>query len=179
VAGNTWTGDRLRIRVAMNCDSAGHIGTTSSVPGRTTLFRDGRQVAISGIGGEANFRVRQAKANYRLHLEQTRPATFVSSTATTVDWTFTDPAAVPGLGTVRIEPAGAGVRMTPPAGTRSVTLDVSYDDGTTWQSAKVTRNADGTYQAAVSRSGYASLRVGAKGSASTVTETMIRALPLS
>jgi len=175
--GNTWTYDRLRIRVAMNCDSAGHIGTTSNVPGSTTLFRDGSQLALSAIGGEANFRVPRARAGYRLHLEQSRPAVFVTSTATTVDWTFTDPAAVPALGTVRIEPAGAAVRMTVPAGARSVALDVSHDDGATWQTATVRRNADGTYRAAVSRNGYTSLRVTAKGSSATVVETVIRALP--
>jgi hypothetical protein len=175
--GNTWTGDRLRIRVAMNCDSAGHIGTTRSVPGSTTLFRDGRQVALSEIGGEANFRVPRTRARYRLQLQQNRPAAFVTATFTTVDWTFTDPAAVPVLGTVRINPIGAGVRMTTPAGTRSLALDVSHDDGTTWQSAAVRRNADGTYQAAVYRNGFASLRVTAKGPTATVTETVIRALP--
>lgn len=175
--GNTWTDDRLRIRVAMNCDSAGHLGTTSNVPGSTTLFRGGRQVAVSDIGGEANFRVPRARAGYRLQLEQSRPAPFVTSTATTVDWTFTDPAVVPALGTVRINPAGAGVRMTAPPGTGPVTLDVSHDDGTTWQATAVQRNADGTYQAAVDRNGYTSLRVTAKGSAATVTQTVIRALP--
>ncbi|MFC7532500.1 S8 family serine peptidase [Actinoplanes sp. GCM10030250] len=175
--GNTWIGDELRIRVAMNCDSAGHIGTTSNVPGSTTLFRDGRQVALSEIGGEATFRVPRARAGYRLHLDQSRPAAFPTSTHTTVDWTFTDPAAVPALGTVRINPAGAGVRMTAPAGTSSVTLEVSADDGTTWQAAPVRRNADGTYQAAAPRTGFTSLRVIAKGSLATVTETVIRALP--
>jgi subtilisin family serine protease len=177
--GNTWTGDRLRIRVAMNCDSAGHPGTTSRVPGSTILFRDGKEVASSGIGGEANLRVPRARADYRLHLRQTRPAAFATSTATTVDWTFTDPAAVPALGTVRISPAGAGVRLTAPAGTRSVALDVSGDDGARWQAATVHRNADGTYRAAVARTGFTSLRVTAKGSAATVTETVIRALPPS
>jgi hypothetical protein len=175
--GNTWTGDRLRIRVAMNCDSAGHTGTTSNVTGSTTLFRDGRQVAYSEIGGDATFRVPQSRAGYRLRLEQSRPAPFVTSTATKVEWTFTDPAAVPALDTVRINPVGAAVRMTAPRGTSRVGLDVSYDDGTTWQSAEVRRNADGTYQAAVSRDGHASLKVTAKGSLSTVTETVIRALP--
>ncbi|GLZ00674.1 S8 family serine peptidase [Actinoplanes sp. NBRC 103695] len=175
--GNTWTGDRLRIRVAMSCDSAGHAGRTGNVPGSTALFRDGRQVAVSGVGGEATFRVPQARAGYRLHLEQTRPAAFVTATATTLDWTFTDPAAVPALDTVRIAPAGAGVRMTVPAGTRSVALDVSSDDGRTWQTAVARRDTDGTYRADVPRSGYLSLRVTAKGSAATITQTVIRALP--
>jgi hypothetical protein len=123
--------------------------------------------------------VPRARADYRLHLRQTRPAAFATSTATTVDWTFTDPAAVPALGMVRISPAGAGVRLTAPAGTRSVALDVSGDDGATWQAATVRRNADGTYRAAVARTGFTSLRVTAKGSAATVTETVIRALPPS
>lgn len=175
--GNTWTGDRLRIRVAMNCDGAGHVATTGDVPGSTVLYRDGGQVALSEIGGEATFRVPRARAGYRLHLEQRRPAAFVTATATTVDWTFTDPAAVPALGTVRINPTGAGIRLRAPAGTRSVTLAVSDDDGTTWRNATVRRNADGSYRAAVARSGYVSLRVTAKGAAATVTETVIRALP--
>ncbi|WP_157751197.1 S8 family peptidase [Actinoplanes derwentensis] len=175
-AGNTWVEDRLRIRVAMNCDSDGHAGTTGNVPASTTLFRNGEQVAQSGIGGEADFRVTRSPASYRLRLEQTRPEAFATSTATTVDWTFTDPAAVPTLGTVRIVPAGSGVLLTAPSGTRSVRLDVSTDDGVTWQQTTVVRNTDGTYQAAVTRTGHVSLRVTAKGPSTTVTETLIRAL---
>jgi subtilisin family serine protease len=175
--GSAWTGDRLRIRFAMSCDSAGHAGTTSNVPGSTTLFRDGRQVAISGIAGEANFRVRPTGGRYRLHLEQSRPAAFRTATNTTVDWTFTDPAAVAALGTVRIEPAGAGLRLTAPAGTRSVTLDVSHDDGATWQSTPVRRAGDGTFRATVTRAGSTSLRVAATTPLATVTQTVIRALP--
>ncbi|MDY7088804.1 MAG: S8 family serine peptidase [Actinomycetota bacterium] len=175
--GLDWTADRLRIRVAMNCDSAGHPGTTGLVPGGTTLFRDGEQVGFSDVAGDANLRVPQAKASYRLHLEQSRPAAaFRSSTATTVDWTFTDPAVVSSLGTVRMSSVASGVHLTPPAGTRAVTLDVSYDDGATWTAVPVRQNRDGSCRAALSGAGYASLRVTAKGSAATVTETVIRAL---
>nr|WP_221382956.1 S8 family serine peptidase [Actinoplanes polyasparticus] len=177
-----WTGERLSVRIAMNCDSAGHPGTTIAVPGGltggTTLFRDGEQVAFSDVPGEATLRVPQAQANYRLRLEQGRSVTaFTSSTASTVDWTFTDPAVVSELGTVRISPITSGVRLTPPSGTRSVTLEVSYDDGATWKTATVRRDSDGTYRATLTGTGYASLRVAAKGSASSVTETVIRALP--
>ncbi|WP_430781789.1 S8 family peptidase [Actinoplanes sp. G11-F43] len=176
--GSTWTGDRLRVRVAMNCDSAGHPGTTSNVPGGTTLFRDGAEVAASDRGGDATFRLGRARADWRLRVEQTRPEAFATSTATTVDWTFTDPAVVPALDTVRITPsAGGGVRMRVPAGTGSVTLRFSTDDGTTWQSTVARRDADGTYRAVVPRDGHTSLRVTAAGRAATVTQTVIRALP--
>ncbi|MBL7253547.1 S8 family serine peptidase [Paractinoplanes lichenicola] len=175
--GITWTGDRLRVRVAMDCDSAGHAGTTTGATGRTTLFRDGQQVAFADLAGEATLRAPRNRAGYRLRLEHSRPAVAVSSTASTVDWTFTDPAAAPALDTVRIEPLASGVRLTPPAGTRSMTLAASYDDGATWQAVAVRPGAGGTYRAALTGTGYASLRMTAKGAAATVTETVIRALP--
>ncbi|WP_157411279.1 S8 family serine peptidase [Actinoplanes rectilineatus] len=175
----SWTGDNLRLTIAMACDGAGNPGTlvSGARTGGTTLYADGKQVATSDLPGTANFRVPAATGDYRLTVRDSRPAAFPTSTSTTVDWTFTKPAAVATLGTVRISPAGAGIAMTAPAGTKAVTLQVSYDDGATWRTSVARLHADGTWRAGVTRTGYASLRVTAKGAASTVTETIVRALP--
>lgn len=109
------------------------------------------------------------------------------STHVTADWTFTDPAAAAHLPAVRMAPAldaagtaPAGQAFTIPmtADATAVTLEVSYDDGTTWQPATVTRTGTGTFSAAVedpATPGYASVKVHATGGTAAVTETVVHA----
>jgi hypothetical protein len=97
----------------------------------------------------------------------------------------------PHLDDVNAAPAGRAfdipldVQRQPdaPAGrTRWVTLEVSYDDGTTWHPALV--RGSGNHRVATVRqpsaTGYASLRVRAGDTAGdTVTQTVIRAYALA
>jgi len=177
------------VRVGLYCDSAGHPGYVDQrgKSGTTTLYRDGTEVATADIAGHALFTVRPAPGTYRLNVDSTRAASFGLSTHVTADWTFTDPAAAGRLPAVRMAPAldatgtaPAGRDLTIPitADATAVTLEVSHDDGTTWQPAPVTRTGTGTFRATVHTpptGGYVSLRVHATGGAAAVTATVVHA----
>jgi subtilisin family serine protease len=177
-----WTGGELKVRVPMACDGAGHVGVVDPAVGATTLFRNGKAVATSDIAGHATFSVRPAGGRYRLHLDATRAAPFETSTRTTVDWKFTDPAVLPNLYTVRLSPVPAGaaatIAMVTAARATRVKLEVSYDDGAAWQPATVRRTGPGAYLGKVvhpDADGFVSLRVTATGGGSEVVQTIVRA----
>jgi hypothetical protein len=188
-AGGGWSGDQFAVRVGPYCDSAGHPGYVGQAgrSGTTTLYRNNTEVATSDTPGHALFTVRPEPGTYRLHVEATRAASFGLSTQVTADWTFTDPAAAGRLPAVRMAPAldatgaaPAGRDLTIPitADATAVTLEVSHDDGATWQRVKVSRTGTGTFRATVPRTtvpGYVSVRVHATGGAAAVTETVVRA----
>ena len=192
-AGGGWSGDQLAVRVGPYCDSAGHPGYVDQDgnAGTTTLYRDGTEVATSDVPGHALFTARPAPGGYRLNVDSTRAASFGLSTHVTADWTFTDPAAAAHLPAIRMAPdldatgtAPAGRDLTVPitADATAVTLEVSYDDGATWQPARVNRTGTGTFSAAVEHPatpGYVSLRVHATGGAAALTETIVRAYRIS
>ena len=188
--GGGWTGDQLTVRVGPYCDSAGHPGSIvqgGPPSGTTTLYRDGTAVATSDIPGHALFTAQPTPGTYRLDVDSARAASFGLSTHVTADWTFTDPAAAAHLPAVRMAPsldatgtAPAGQALTIPiaADATAVTLEVSTDDGTTWQPAPVAREGAGTFSATVqdpATPGYVSLRVHATCGAAAVTETVVRA----
>jgi subtilisin family serine protease len=176
-----WTGGELKVRVPMACDGAGHAGVVDPAIGTTTLFRNGKAVATSELAGHATFSVRPAGGHYRLHLDATRAAPFETSTRTTVDWKFTDPAVLPNLYTVRLSPPDGAeftIPMVTAARVTTVKLEVSYDDGAAWQPATVRRTGAGAYEGKVvhpDADGFVSLRVTATGGGSEVTQTIIRA----
>ncbi|MET0495375.1 MAG: S8 family serine peptidase [Actinoplanes sp.] len=186
-SGVAWADGVLTVRVPMTCDGAGHPSTIYPTTGTTTLLRDGKEVATSDVGGRATFSLRPESGKYRLHTEATRAAPFETSTRTTADWTFTDPAVLPDLYTVRLTPvlddaAPAGGAFTIPmvtaARVKAVGLEVSYDDGATWQAAGVKHTGAGSWEGKVvhpSTGGYASLRVTASGGGSKVVQTVLRA----
>ncbi|WP_431727805.1 S8 family serine peptidase [Verrucosispora sp. TAA-831] len=188
-AGGGWSGDQLVVRIAPYCDSAGHPGYVEQEArtGTTTLYRNGTAVATSDVPGHARFTVRPAPGDYRLHVESTRAASFGLSTRVTADWTFTRPATASRLMAVRMAP-GLDATGTAPAGRSftipisvdadSVGLRVSYDDGVTWRPAPVVRTGAGAFRGTVrhpATPGYVSVRVTARGSAATLTETVVRA----
>ncbi|MEV6691606.1 S8 family serine peptidase [Micromonospora sp. NPDC051196] len=193
-AGGGWTGDRLTVRIAPYCDSAGHPGYVddqADSSGTTTLYRDGAVVATSDLPGRARFTVAPVPGSYRLNVESTRAASFGLSTRVTADWTFTQPRAAARLTAIRMAPAldstgtaPAGRSFTIPISTdaTSVTVRVSHDDGTTWQPATVTRTGAGTFRATVAHPatpGYVSVQVRATGPTATLTETVVRAYRIS
>jgi len=126
--------------------------------GTTTLTRDGTTLGRARRPARASFVTPRADGRYRVEIDTTHP-TFALTTHSTVAWTFTAPtgsgttATVLPLSTARLmpvlddtdtAPGGAyQIPMTvqPQPGstaptTRAVTLDVSYDDGVTWQPAR-------------------------------------------
>ncbi len=187
--GGGWTGDQLAVRVGPYCDSAGHPGYVdqATLSGTTTLYRDGAEVATSDVPGHARFTAEPTPGAYRLNVDSTRAASFGLSTHVTADWTFTNPAATAHLTTVRMAPAldatgtaPAGQDFTIPitANATAVTVQVSYDDGTTWQPATVARTGAGTFRATIhhlATPGYVSLKVQTTGGTATLTETIVHA----
>jgi hypothetical protein len=182
-------------------DAAGRAGYSSIAAGRITLHRDGVLLAqLADLAGE--FEVPPEEAGYRLEMTAERSGPATLSTRVSVAWTFrsghsaaADPVRLP-LSTVRFAPrvdnengtpggqaATIPVTVTPQPGSaaganRSLTVEVSYDDGVTWAPAPV---AGG--QAAVrhpAAPGYVSLRATATdASGNTVTQTVIRAYKLA
>ncbi|MEV1158038.1 S8 family serine peptidase [Micromonospora chokoriensis] len=197
-------GDEIQVGVPLHSDAEGHAGFSFVDEGRTALYRDGKLVGESAESGFAQFTVPPGNANYRLELSAKRSFTDLSTEVSTA-WTFrsrhvggddyrqlpvsairftpplsVDNAAPAGRSLVipvqvQRQPGAAGSRVT------KLTVDVSYDGGKTWQSARVRHGGQG-WTATVRHPagpGYASLRATAKDAAgNTVTAKIIQAYRL-
>jgi hypothetical protein len=185
-------------------DGDGHPGHAAVTSGRVTLYRDGVKVGESPYPTPfvPYFPVPSAAADYRLEVTATRGDAATLSTSVSAAWTFSssgdtgdDLRRLP-LWTVNLAPtldagnsAPAGRVFTIPltataqpdaaAGSlRSVTAQVSFDDGATWQDAKVA-GLPGKQRVLVphpDEAGFVSVRLTAADSAgNTVEQTVIRA----
>ncbi|MEE6262688.1 S8 family serine peptidase [Plantactinospora sonchi] len=201
----TRTGDEMLLALPMFGDGAGHPGGSRVDSATFNLYRDGVKIGESAeLGGI--FEVPAAEADYRVEVVATRGAPFTHSTRVEAAWTFRsghvsgdEPARLP-LSSVRLSPpldqvsaAPAGRWFAIPvsvvrqpgseaARTRSLTVDVSYDDGRTWRKATVLA-IGGSGVALVQhpdRAGFVSLRAAATDRAgNTVRQTVIRAYALT
>ena len=192
----------LVVQPPMLSDSAGRPRTASPQPiytGSISLYRDGQPVGNPVPSPDfALFDLPDAAAGYRLMAEANlAPGGSSLSTMVKAAWTFRSSAADNGkpvpLLMVRFDPevnlrnsAPGNVAFTFPAyvarqGADSVSVaalsvDVSYDDGQTWQAATVTADRD-HYRVGVQHpgSGYVSLRAKATDTdGNTVEQTIIR-----
>jgi len=201
----TRSGDQMMVWPSWYGDSVGRDGYSESAHSAIRLYRDGELVgeAIDRSFGE--FQVPAEPGRYQVKISATRGKPHTLSTEISAAWTFGSghvgegaPVALP-LSAVRFTPvlddrnAAPGGRayrvpavVSPQPGTAAgtlteLTVDVSYDDGATWQSAELRRTADGG--TALVRHpvgpGYVSLRATATDSAgNTVTQTVVRAYRL-
>jgi hypothetical protein len=142
-------GDELHADLPLFSDRADHVGLSRTDSARLTLSRDGVVLGESPeLGG--SFAVPAGAGTYRLEAAATRSIS-AFSTRVTAAWTFrsaTAAEAVVPLTTVRFTPrlddhnlAPAGQAFTFPvqvAARARLAVDVSYDDGVTWQAATVT-----------------------------------------
>ncbi|GAA2795370.1 S8 family serine peptidase [Crossiella cryophila] len=159
----TRTGDTLTVRLPLFSDGAGHWGLpVRQDSGRTTVYQNGKKIAEGNLPGLGDFTLPKEAAEYRVEVEASRAATTLS-TKVSASWTFrsrntTRTTAVPAMA-VRFTPkldefnrAQAGVPFTVPvtverqpgspgAIVRELTVEVSYDDGKTWQQAPVDKGA--------------------------------------
>ena len=204
-------GDRLALAIPMFADSdpadASFYDTT--VRGSTVVRAGGREIARrDDIAGMGTFTLPSGPGTYTVVANAERPASLrqepALSTRTAAEWTFHA-----GAGTAEQVPLPLlDVRWTLPlddhnrAATgplrggltvanqpglraptvRSVTVEVSYDEGATWRRATVTPRGDRfdvRIPAGGTAGGYASLRARATDTAgNTVTETVVRAYAL-
>jgi subtilisin family serine protease len=186
----------------------GHFGTLLTDTARTTLYRDGTQVAQSGSAGQIRYRPPAAAATYRLDTEATQ-SIFDTSTRITASWRFQAPAltatytVLPILAvrfapevdqTIRapggrpfqipitvqrsVVPESAG--GTPVPEVASLTVEASQDDGASWQPVFLRKSADQWTATLYHKvSGFVSLRATAVDLAgNSVEQTIIRAYGL-
>ncbi|MCA2211288.1 S8 family serine peptidase [Jidongwangia harbinensis] len=198
----------MRVTVPLHGDRPGHYGQTKTDTARTTLYRDGVKLLERPTAGQISAQVGQAAATYRLETEATQ-SVFDTSTRVTGSWTFASPGATSPvvylpIMTVRADPevdeqirapGGRTVQFpvtvqqtapdpqhpdAPPAEVTGLTVDASFDDGTTWQPLRLTRTGDRWF--ATLRhpaSGFVSLRARATDAAgNSVDQTIIRAYGL-
>jgi hypothetical protein len=195
-------GDDIIAFPALYADGWGRQGFTNFQAGRGALYRNGRLVAENPYPGGV-FTVPAGAAQYRLEVRSEQVAALRLSTIVESVWTFnsahvdkTAPLPVIGLGIAvslderNTAPAGSFalipiiVSQQQGSGAGRVTklaVDVSYDDGATWQKAQVV-HALGKWLLALKhadRAGFVSLRAQATDSAgNTVQQTVIRAYEL-
>ncbi|WBB66558.1 S8 family serine peptidase [Micromonospora sp. WMMD812] len=202
--GITRTGDVIMVDVPLHSDAAGHAGGSLPDSARTALYRNGTLVGENAEPGYGAFEVPPGAAGYRLETVTKRSFTDLS-TEVGVAWTFRSrhvsgddfarlPAMAvrfaPPLDVANTAPAGRSfsipVRVerqpgAPAARVAALTVEVSYDGGTTWQRALVRPGHDG-WTASVRHpagAGYASLRATARDTAgNTVTQHVIQAYRL-
>jgi subtilisin family serine protease len=200
----TRQGDTLIDFAPLFSDGAGHAGSARTDTASTTLYRNGTQVGqTNGTGGV--FPVPADTSSYRLVTEATRSGYTDLATSVRTDWTFrsghvsgTDYAKLPVMAvrfTPKLEgngaPAGRLFQIpvtvqeqygAPPTRVRPISVDVSYDDGKTWQAAPLRPGIEG-WVATVAHpasGGYVSLRAKAVDSAgNTVEQTVIHAYRLT
>jgi hypothetical protein len=179
-------------------DSSGSAGFSRLTTARTALWRDGELVGDLDTRGGV-FSVPAGGGAYRLVMEATRAGVSDLSSQVSGAWTFrsahVDPTTVvelpasvirfnPSLDDNNAAPAACAFRIPISvqsqggAGSiRQVTVEVSYDDGKTWQKAPVVGGAARVVHPATG--GFVSLRANATDSkGNTVEQTIIRAYKL-
>jgi subtilisin family serine protease len=155
--------DTLMLTTGIFADAAGHFSISSGTNISTSAYRDGVKIGeVAGSG--ARFQVPAAVGKYRITTDFTRPAPFNLSTRNTLSWTFksghVEGSAPLPLSVVRFEPAvdnrnraipGLSTRLPfhvqrVPGSTagkvKTLAVTISYDDGKTWRTTKITRKGD-------------------------------------
>ncbi|WP_351229046.1 S8 family serine peptidase [Streptomyces sp. NPDC002133] len=203
------TDDEILVDIPAWGDSGrDHVGTTLDNPGvsnTVTLYQGDLLLAQNFFDFVWFSGLSSKRLPYRLVSENSRGSwTNPYSTSTRTEWNFTSAAGEPGVAAVlpliqldyKVDTDTAGkarrnakLVVTPshlPGGPSSeainaLTLDISYDDGTTWQKATLTHRGDGweTRLRAPANAAYATLRTSAHdGQGNSVTQNITRAFGL-
>ncbi|MFC0108913.1 hypothetical protein [Kibdelosporangium aridum] len=142
----------------MYSDGYGNAGWSKEDKGSTALYRDGVKLGETEGGGGGFFEVPPEDSTYRIEMKSSRASVARLSSQVSIAWTFRSSAAQPGMlpvSTMRFVPkldGNSGKPAVVPVFLRSqhseidrpakhLTVDVSFDEGKTWTSAKVVGNA--------------------------------------
>jgi hypothetical protein len=191
--------DVMFARIGLYGDGVGRSGFSATARQQVVLTRDGVVVPISNDPEGSRFTVPPGEGTYRLQIDADRDAPATLSTRTSVAWTFRSahtihtplPLSVirfsPQLDSLNTAPTGrpyaVPVTVTPqPNSTATpsttLTVNVSYDDGTTWQPAPLNQVGDHTVATLQhpDHDGFVSLRANSTDSnGNKVEQTIIRA----
>lgn len=198
----TRTGDELNIAVPLFGDAAGNAGFSAVESGGTKLYLGDEVIGENPFPGGGQFGGLPAEEReYRLTTEAVRPDIFDTTTALSAEWTFrssrvdgerpgtvdlnavryhpaldrdnTAPAGRPHLVPVQLQDESGATQLP-----RSLRIDVSYDDGATWQRVPVLLNVVAVlHHPAGAKS--VSLRAAATDrDGNTVKQTLVRAYQL-
>ncbi|OLF18022.1 hypothetical protein BU204_08565 [Actinophytocola xanthii] len=157
-------GDDLELNIPLFGDSSGNAGFSYTGSARTRLYRGDELLAETPTAGSGTMEGLPAEeSRYRLTTTVTRPKTFDTTTSMSAEWTFSsshvdgkEPEAIelnavrflPELDDNNSAPAGrqflVPLRMQDQTGAttkpRSITVEASYDRGTSWQPVRITGN---------------------------------------
>jgi subtilisin family serine protease len=202
----SWRNDgKITVKLPMYGDAAGRprmVDPFSNATGSVTVYREGVALGTGPVTDFAEYPVPDQDASYRVVADaRQNDATWSLSTVVTANWTFRSSAAGEGKAlpmlTTRFDPAvdlhnqapgnqrfsfpAYVARQDGPAQVTSLSVDVSYDDGTTWQPADVRRDHDHwTVTVRHPQNGYASLRSRTSDADGNLLEqTIIRAYQIS
>jgi subtilisin family serine protease len=173
----------------------GHLGDGAYDTARTVLYRNGIRIAEEQSAGYVWTQTVPEASDYRLSVDVTRTSRSDVSTRIAAIWTFesgytgastvpiTTPRFLPTLDDKNTAPAGQPFTIPMQVegtidGVRTLGVQVSFDDGATWQPVIVSQSRDG-WRAAVTHpaeAGHVSLRAQATdGRGNTGQVTIIRA----
>ncbi|OLF09076.1 hypothetical protein BLA60_21055 [Actinophytocola xinjiangensis] len=197
-----WRDDgKIVVSLPMYGDSAGRPrrpDSLTSATGSLTVYREGTELGTVPVTEFAEYPVPADDAAYRVVADARRDdAGWTQSTVVSAEWAFRSSSAGEGSAlpmlTTRFDPAvdlhnsapgdrtfsfaAHAERQDGPARIRSLSVEVSYDDGATWQRAEVTRGKD-RWRVTVRHpaSGYASLRSTVSDvDGNRMTQTIVRA----
>ncbi|MEH1123499.1 S8 family serine peptidase [Micromonospora sp. CPCC 206061] len=195
-------GDYIFADVSLYGDRAGHGGYSLTDTSRTALYRNGKLVGENECSACGEFEVPAGRASYRLEVADTRSVGDLT-TAVSAAWTFKSahvgeeevaslPISVvrfaPKLDEANAAPSGGAFeipvtveRQARTPGVSRLAVEVSYDDGKTWRTAKLRKTGAG-WVATVSHpsgAGFVSLRAKATDTGgNTVTQTIVHAYRL-
>lgn len=197
-------GNTIFTNISVFSDSAGHRDQPQTDSARSALFRDGRLVAESDRPGAVDAPDLPAgSARYRLETSAARHSWFALSTRVDAAWAFRsaqgdevlplwtvryrprlDPSNTSQEGRIHTVPVTVTAQPGSPVGRlRSLTVQTSADDGTTWSAARLVRTGANSWTARVAvpaGTRQVSLRARAADSrGNTVEQTVIRAYHLA
>ncbi|MBM7784836.1 S8 family peptidase [Tenggerimyces flavus] len=194
------TGEDVKVGLPLHTDANGRAGLFRTDKARTRLYRDGVLVAESDLAGEVRAHVSAGAASYRLETDADTTSLGTYSSRVRAAWTFRSEhakklASLP-LAAVRFRPvvddegrAKPGRAVVPvsvqwqpgskPWLVKRLSVDVSYDDGQTWERGSLRRTGLGKWELTVSPPAgttFVSLRAKASGTGGNgVEQTIVRA----